>query len=357
MSQVESATALPPTAVWIGDADGHLELLDQTLLPAQVAVRKCNDAESVWDAIKVLAVRGAPAIGVAAGFGLCLGTRPARDHAPDAFRAEIARVDDYLASSRPTAVNLMWALREVRAAGEQVLDAEGARAAWSVMFDRANQILEADRASCRAIGEHGADLIRDATRVLTHCNAGALATLGVGTATAPMYVAHEQGRAFRVFADETRPLLQGGRLTALELARSGIDVTVICDGVAPSMMRRNEIDLVIVGADRIAANGDAANKIGTYSIAVAAQHHGVPFYVAAPSSTFDLSLPSGAEIPIEERDSREICAAHGIETGIDQAKYYNPAFDVTPASLIAGIITERGVIRPVTTESIAEKLR
>ncbi|MCC6579153.1 MAG: S-methyl-5-thioribose-1-phosphate isomerase [Phycisphaeraceae bacterium] len=325
---------------WIGDAaTGHLRLLDQTQLPARETYLDCTDVQSVWDAIKRLSVRGAPEIGIAAAYGCVIGAQHNQfDHAAD-----------HLATSRPTAVNLFWAIDRMRRVQRREVHA---------LLVEAKAIHDEDRRMCRSIGDYGLPLLRQHTTngqaVLTHCNAGALATGGIGTATAPMYVAHEQGLPFRVFADETRPLLQGARLTACELQRAGIDVTLICDNMAAQVMREGKVGMVIVGADRIAANGDAANKIGTYGVAVLARHHHIPFYVAAPSSTFDLSIPDGSHIPIEQRGSEEITEGFGRRTAPDHVQTYSPAFDVTPASLIAAIITERGLIEPVTMQRVRQ---
>ncbi len=333
---------------WIGDArTGHLRLLDQTQLPATVAYIDCRDVQSVWDAIKRLSVRGAPAIGVAAAFGCVIGAQH------DAFDQAAA----HLATSRPTAVNLFWAIDRMKRVQPRTVEA---------LLEEARRIHAEDAAMCRAIGEHGLPLLTRACHldqpdrtlaVLTHCNAGALATGGIGTATAPMYLAHEKGLPVRVYADETRPLLQGARLTAFELAAAGIDVTLICDDMAAHVMRQGRIGAVIVGADRIAANGDAANKIGTYNLAVLARHHGLPFYVAAPSSTFDFTLADGSGIPIEERTAEEITEGFGRRTAPADIKTYNPAFDVTPHELITAIITERGVIQPVNSDEVRRVLR
>lgn len=329
----------PPQALeWVGDATtGHLRLIDQTQLPGQTTWIDCHDVQTVWQAIKQLSVRGAPAIGIAAAYGCVIGAQA----------GQFAEAADHLATSRPTAVNLFWALDRMRRVGS---DQPGP------LLEEATAIHEEDRRMCRAIGEHALSLIKADSALLTHCNAGALATGGIGTATAPMYLAHEQGMPIRVFADETRPLLQGARLTAWELGEAGIDVTLICDDMAGRVMREGKVDLVITGADRIAANGDAANKIGTYALAVLAKHHGLPFYVAAPSSTFDLSLESGDQIPIEQRDPAEIINGFGKPTAPDNAKTYNPAFDVTPAEMITAIITERGIIQPVNTQNVANML-
>lgn len=351
ISPSPGSATLPATLEWIGDQDGFLRLLDQTRLPEAVVARDCRTVKEVWDAIKVLAVRGAPAIGVAAAFGLCVGLQESRSLAREAFLQKAAEVGQYLKDCRPTAVNLAWAVDRLLALIGNHEGGDGATL-WEAMFDEAHAIHQEDIALCRAIGEHGASLIPEDGGVLTHCNAGALATSAYGTALSPMYVAHEQGRKFKVYADETRPLLQGARLTAFELAASGIDVSVICDGVGASLMKRGVIQVVITGADRIAANGDAANKIGTYAVAVAAKHHGIPFYVAAPYSTFDATLKSGESIPIEERSEEEVRNGFGRVTVAPQAGVCNPAFDVTPAALITGIITEKGLLEPVSEANI-----
>ena len=337
---------------WVGDArTGHLRLLDQTRLPVETVYLECTDVQAVWDAIKRLSVRGAPAIGIAAAYGCVVAVQAATD--PAAARAALTRAAEHLATSRPTAVNLFWALRRMQAVEPCTPEA---------LLAEAKAIHEQDAAMCRKIGEHAVALIRrcaDAGRagVLTHCNAGALATGGIGTATAPMYVAHEQGIAFCVYADETRPLLQGARLTAYELGAAGIDVTLICDDMAAQVMRERRVGMVITGADRIAANGDVANKIGTYNLAVLAKHHGIPFYVAAPSSTFDLPLATGDAIPIEQRGGEEITDGFGRRTAPTGVKTYAPAFDVTPHELITALITERGVIEPVNAQTVGRALR
>jgi len=345
---------LPPTLRWDGGDDGELVLLDQTLLPQRVEFRRCRTAEEVWKAIRELCVRGAPAIGVAAAYGLCLGTRPHRGLARAAFLGKVGEVAGYLASARPTAVNLGWALRRVCQAAEAG-PGETGEGIWSRMLAAAHAIACQDVETCRRIGETGAHLVPEGGGVLTHCNAGALATVAYGTALALLYVAHGQGRKFRVFVTETRPLLQGARLTAFELAAAGIDVTVLCDSAAASLMARGEVQLVVVGADRIAANGDTANKIGTYGLALAARQHGIPFYVAAPSSTFDLSLSSGDGIPIEHRSEGEVRGVLGQDIVAKGVRCTNPAFDVTPAGLISGFVTERGIIPP-TPEGIRQIL-
>jgi methylthioribose-1-phosphate isomerase len=342
----------PRTIAWIGDIDGHVRLLDQTLLPTQVQYRDCHTVEEVWEAIRSLRVRGAPAIGIAGAMGLVLGLKNLMEQRRGDYWHRLKEVSAYLRTSRPTAVNLFWALdrmeRRVQGRTEDFPPAQLSR----MLLDEALAIEEEDRQMCRAIGAVGAALIGDGQGVLTHCNAGGLATADYGTALAVMFAAREQGRTFRVFADETRPLLQGARLTTWELQQRGIDVTLICDNMAAQVMKEGRIQLVITGADRIAANGDTANKIGTYGVALLAQAHGIPFYVAAPSSTFDLSLSKGDAIPIEQRDAREVTHGLGKQIAPEGVKVYNPAFDVTPARLIAGIVTEKGLIRPVTEAEI-----
>ncbi len=331
---------------WIGGLDGWLRMIDQTRLPAELVEIDCRDVDTLWEAICSLRVRGAPAIGIAAAYGLVLGLQPAA-HAPqEEFFARLETVARHLASSRPTAVNLFWALDRLRRTAERLRCQHSPREILAALWAEAQAIHDEDRRMCRAIGQHGAALLADGQAVLTHCNAGGLATSGYGTALAVIYAAVEAGKRIHVYADETRPLLQGARLTAWELARHGIPVTLICDSMAAHVMRENRVQAVIVGADRIAANGDTANKIGTYGLAVLADAHGIPFYVAAPSSTFDPALPTGESIPIERRDPREITHGFGTQTAPEGIDVYNPAFDVTPARLIRAIICERGVIRP-----------
>jgi methylthioribose-1-phosphate isomerase len=342
------------TIEWVGGLDGAIEMIDQTLLPEQLKVIAISDVETLWEAIRSLRVRGAPAIGVAAAMGVVLGTREASSESE--FFEKLACVCDHLATSRPTAVNLFWALDRMRRHAE-ALRGGPLRQLQDELLAEARRIREEDAATCRAIGEAGQALIQEGSGVLTHCNAGGLAASEYGTALAVMFVAHEQGRRFHVFADETRPLLQGARLTAWELSQAGIDVTVICDSMAAQVMRDKKVNMVITGADRIAANGDVANKIGTYSLAVIADHHRVPFYVAAPRSTFDLSIPDGDAIPIEQRAPDEVGYGFGRKTVPAGVDCYNPAFDVTPARLIRGMVTERGIIAPVNRETIADFFR
>ncbi len=357
MQQVE-------TLSWSGDPfTGFLLLIDQTLLPTRLVEIECRSVETVWEAIKSLRVRGAPAIGISAAYGVCIGLEPVLANpetcTEEAFFKQLDKVVAYLASSRPTAVNLFWALERMKSKALS-LRGKSARTAGEIaiaLLDEAKAIHEEDRKICRAIGRYGNELIQDGDSFLTHCNAGGLATADYGTALGVFFAAAESGKKIHVFADETRPLLQGARLTAWELAQRKIPVTLLCDSMAAMVMKQGKIDGVIVGADRIAANGDTANKIGTYGVAVAAEAHKIPFYVAAPVSTFDLTLKSGDEIPIEERDESEITCGFGIRTAPEGIRVYNPAFDVTPARLIAGIITERGIIQPVNEDSIAALLR
>jgi methylthioribose-1-phosphate isomerase len=338
------------TVGWTGDArSGCLHLIDQTRLPGDFVRLECRDVPTVWEAIRSLRVRGAPAIGIAAAYGAVLGARIGGDN-PSAVRAALAEAAASLRTSRPTAVNLFWALDRMERAAAS--DARSGPELLDRLLAEAHAIAEEDRAMCRAIGAHGARLVPPNSGILTHCNAGGLATADYGTALAVMFSAHEQGKPIRVYADETRPLLQGARLTAWELQRRGIPVTLICDSMAAQVMKEGKVQMVVVGADRIAANGDTANKIGTYGVALLARAHGIPFYVAAPSSTFDLSIPDGAAIPIEQRDAREITHGFGRPTAPEGVEVYNPAFDVTPADLITGIITEKGVIAPVNREMI-----
>ena len=343
------------TLRWIGDVDGHLRLIDQTRLPVELVEIECRDVETVWEAIKMLRVRGAPAIGVAAAYGVCVALQQARGGDEAALSDRLKQAVDYLATSRPTAVNLFWALERMQKAAGR-LAGQPTTAIVAGLLAEARAIHEEDRQMCRAIGRHGAELLRDGQGVLTHCNAGGLATSDYGTALAVFFAAAEAGKTLHIYADETRPLLQGARLTAWELQQRGIDVTLICDSMAAVVMREGRVQAVVTGADRIAANGDTANKIGTYGVALLAAAHDIPFYVAAPSSTFDLSIASGAEIPIEQRDPREVTHGFGRQTAPDGIAVYNPAFDVTPARLIAAIICERGVIRPVNRETIAAML-
>lgn len=343
---------LPRTIEWLGNLDGCIQIIDQSLLPQRLELLKISDAESLFQAIRSLQVRGAPAIGIAAAMGLVLAVRDAQTTGRDEFLKLLDSQAEYLASSRPTAVNLTWALGRLRQIAHRHKDATVAQLKL-LLLSEAKAIRDEDAATCRAIGQNGLPLITPGSTILTHCNAGSLATAEYGTALAPLYLAHEKGIDFTVYADETRPLLQGSRLTAWELAQAGIDVTIICDSVAGHLMSLGKIDFVITGADRIAANGDTANKIGTYSLASLAKPHSIPFYVAAPASTFDLSIPDGSHIPIEERRAEEVTKGFGRTTAPENVKVYSPAFDVTPANLITAIITEHRLIQPVNAETVA----
>jgi len=344
------------TVEWIGNVDGYLEMVDQRRLPVEFVKLQCRDTKALFDAIKTLAVRGAPAIGVAAAYGLVLALQePDANTGIEKAIDSLAKAHDYLASSRPTAVNLSWALDRVCTCSK-VKNSKTLQELRGEVLAEANAICQEDADMCRAIGRNGEKFIGQGAGILTHCNAGALATAGQGTALSPMFEAHKNGKKFKVYADETRPLLQGARLTAWELKQAGIDVTVICDNMAGWLMKQGKVNAVITGADRIAANGDTANKIGTYSLSILAREHGVPFYIAAPSSTFDLSIKSGAEIPIEQRAAEEVIKFAGTQTAPADVNVYNPAFDVTDARNIAAIITEKGVIENPNTEKIAEHL-
>lgn len=338
-----------PTIEW---NDGKVKLIDQTLLPNELKYIDCETVEQVWDAIKILKVRGAPAIGIAGALGAVLGIYKsnAKDYA--SFKDQLDKITSYIASSRPTAVNLFWALDRIKATAD-ANKGKDIPQLKNILLDEAQKIIDEDKAMCRAIGEHGATLIKDGDTILTHCNAGGLATADYGTALAVIFKAHEQGKHIKVFADETRPLLQGARLTAWELMQAGIDVTLICDNMSAQVMKEGKINCVVVGADRIASNGDTANKIGTYGVAVLAKEHKIPFYIAAPTSTLDMSLATGDLIPIEQRKAEEITEGFGRRTAPEGVKVYNPAFDVTPARLIDGIITEKGIARKPYTESLS----
>ena len=346
------------TLRWVGESDtGSLWLIDQTRLPTEKIEIELTSVEAVWEAILSLRIRGAPAIGIAAAYGTVLGMQAVPAEDPAAWHAQLAKVTDYLAGSRPTAVNLFWALdRQKACAARARNNGESAEAILRALLTEAQEIHQEDRRMCRAIGRNGSSLLESNMGVLTHCNAGGLATSDYGTALAVIYAAEEAGKRLTVYADETRPLLQGARLTAWELQQRGVDVTVICDSMAAQVMREKKIQAVITGADRIAANGDVANKIGTYQVALVAAAHGIPFYVAAPSNTFDLALASGEQIPIEQRDRSEITHGFGRQTAPDGIQVYNPAFDVTPADLITAIICERGIIRPVNRLQIEKTL-
>jgi methylthioribose-1-phosphate isomerase len=339
-----------PTIAWEGDA---IIMVDQRKLPVTETYVTCTTVNEVAKAIKTMVIRGAPAIGVCAAMGVALGARRSKATGTRQFTAEFQRICDQLAATRPTAVNLFWAIERMKQAF-----AEGAHAGESVeqlktrLRAAANRIHDDDVESCRAIGRYGAGVVPSEATILTHCNAGALATAGYGTALGVIRGAVEAGKHVRVLADETRPFLQGARLTAWELVKDGIETTVITDNMAGALMRAGEVDLVVVGADRIAANGDTANKIGTYTVAVLAREHGIPFYVAAPWSTIDLQTPDGSRIPIEERNAREVTHVGPSQLTPDGAKVRNPSFDVTPARFVTGIITERGIFSPPFDQSL-----
>ncbi|MGG3737751.1 S-methyl-5-thioribose-1-phosphate isomerase [Aeribacillus pallidus] len=324
--------------------NGTVTILDQTKLPNETVFLSLTTIEEVWDAIKKLKVRGAPAIGIAAAYGLLLGIQHASEESFPAFFEELKKQAEYLASSRPTAVNLFWALNRMteRAKKEKHRPIAEIKQA---LEEEAHTIRTEDEEVCRSIGEHALTLLKDGMGVLTHCNAGGIATAKYGTALAPLYLAKEKGWNIRVYADETRPLLQGARLTTWELMQAGIDVTLITDNMAAMVMQKGWVQAVIVGCDRVAANGDTANKIGTYGLALLAKAHNIPFYVAAPLSTIDLQTKTGDEIPIEERESMEVTHGFGKQTAPEGVKVFNPAFDVTPHELITAIITEKGIVQ------------
>jgi methylthioribose-1-phosphate isomerase len=344
-----------PTIAWKDDA---VVMVDQRKLPGTEVYVTCKTAKDVAKAIKTMVIRGAPAIGVAAAMGIALGMKRSTATGTKQFVTEFQRICDLMAATRPTAVNLFWAIERMKRTFS-----DAAQRGLSVaelkerLEDEARAIHDEDVESCRTMGAHGASLVPDSARILTHCNAGALATAGYGTALGVIRAAAEQGKRIAVLADETRPFLQGARLTAWELVKDGIDTTVITDSMAGAMMRLQQVDLVVVGADRIAANGDVANKIGTYSVAVLAKEHGIPFYVAAPLSTIDLETPDGSRIPIEERNDREVTHVGASRLTPEGARIRNPAFDVTPAKYVSAIITERGIARAPYEESLAQLVR
>lgn len=346
---------IPETIRWSEDGAGIL-ILDQTRLPGERVVIELRTLEEVEEAIQSLRVRGAPLIGITAAMGLAALARGEARNASDSGAPLVVRLTswaDRLAEARPTAINLHWAIDRMRAVVRSASEATAEGLAERLALE-ATAILEEDRRTCRRIGEHAATLLHDGASVITHCNAGALATGGIGTALAPIYVARERGLRLHVFADETRPLLQGSRLTAWELAQAGVDVTVISDNMAGALFALTPPDVVFVGADRIVANGDVANKVGTYGLAVLAGYHGVPFYVLAPTSTVDPDTATGSQIPIEHRSPDEIRRGFGPLTAPEDAAVWSPAFDVTPAEMIAGIITEQGIHRPPYGASLAD---
>lgn len=333
--------------------NGSVRYIDQTLLPHKVRFVDCVSVEKLRRAIKRLEIRGAPAIGIAGALGILLGARSSRAKTGRELVGELKKAARYLASSRPTAVNLSWALERMKRVAKKNA-AKGVAAIRRILTKEALAIIDEDKRSCRAMARHGARLIKTGDTILTHCNAGGLATADYGTALGVLFEARGAGKRIKVYADETRPLLQGARLTTWELLREGIDTTLICDNMAASLMAEGRIDKIVVGADRIAANGDAANKIGTYNLAVLAKHHGVPFYIVAPLSSFDFSLRTGADIPIEERDGNEVRMVLGKLIAPRDVKVYNPAFDVTPNELITAIVNEKGVFRRPYIKSFAK---
>jgi methylthioribose-1-phosphate isomerase len=339
-----------PTIDW---DDGEVVMIDQRKLPSREVYVRCRTAQAVAKAIRTMVIRGAPAIGVAAAMGVTLALRRSTATGTTQLATEFYRACDLLAATRPTAVNLFWAIERMKRVFAAAMRAgQSTDELKATIGAEAARLHDEDVANCRSLGRHGAEVVPDDGHVLTHCNAGALATGGYGSALGVVRAAVEAGKRVAVYADETRPFLQGARLTAWELVRDGIETTVITDGMAGSLMRAGRVDVVVVGADRIAANGDVANKIGTYTVAVLAREHDVPFYVAAPVSTIDLSTPDGSGIPIEERDAREITHIGASRITPDGATVWNPAFDVTPARFVAGIITEHGICRPPFAKSL-----
>ncbi|MEI0561100.1 S-methyl-5-thioribose-1-phosphate isomerase [Brachyspira pilosicoli] len=337
-----------PTVRWTGE---ELYILDQTLIPVTVKEIKLNTEEEAYNAIKELKVRGAPAIGVAAAYSLLIDLKSKIQLSSDEFIKFVDKRAKYLNSSRPTAVNLSYALNRMLNTIKNKQDKTSLEL-YNILETEAKKIHSEDVDICQKIGEYGAELLKENTGILTHCNAGRLAVSGIGTALAPMYVAHQRGTKIRVYADETRPLLQGARLTSFELHEAGIDVTLICDNMAAFIMSKGLIDLVIVGCDRVAENGDAANKIGTMGVAILAKHFNIPFYIACPSTTFDLNTKTGNDIVIEERDPKEVINFAGVQTAPLDMKVRNPAFDVTPHELIKGFITEKGIIEAPYIENL-----
>jgi methylthioribose-1-phosphate isomerase len=341
-----------PTIDWQDDA---VVMIDQRKLPGAEVWVRCKTAPEVARAIKTMVIRGAPAIGVAAAMGVALGMKRSPATGTAKFAAEFQKTCDLLAGTRPTAVNLFWAIDRMKRSFAAAVQAGASVAEIKGRLESEARAIEAeDAASCRTLGAHGATLVPAEARILTHCNAGALATAGYGTALGVIRAAAEAGKRVSVYADETRPFLQGARLTAWELVRDGIDTTVITDNMAGTLMRQGLLDLVVVGADRIAANGDVANKVGTYTVAVLAREHGIPFYVAAPVSTIDLATPDGGGIPIEERPQREVTHVGTTRITPDGAKIRNPAFDVTPHAFVTAIVTERGICRAPYEESLRD---
>lgn len=340
-----------PTIYW---DNGVVKLVDQTKLPNELVYIECRTKEEIWQAIKVMQIRGAPAIGVAGSFGVVLGMKDSGTKTYSEFKNELDKLIPYLASVRPTAVNLNWALSRMKKVVEDNAEKD-IPSLKKILLSEALKILEEDKQICRKMAQFGNELIPKGSSVLTHCNAGGLATAGYGTALGVLFCAKEEGKEFHVYVDETRPVLQGARLTTWELMQVGIPCTLVCDNMAASLMKQGRVDLVLVGGDRIAANGDTANKIGTYSLACLAKTHKIPFYVAAPRSSFDLTIADGNSIPIEERNPQEVVCVGARRIAPENVKVYNPAFDVTPADLITAFVTERGIIEPPYKENIGLK--
>ncbi len=339
----------------LNDAKDKLVIIDQTKLPVEEVFLELDKSDEIFEAIKKLRVRGAPAIGIAAAFGIYVCVRKSAADTYADFMGEFKELKDYFASSRPTAVNLFWALERMQKTLENNQDKTIAEIKEALLLE-SEQILAEDQAMCEAIGEFGLTLLKRGDGILTHCNAGGLATSGYGTALAPIYTGYEKDYKFKVFTDETRPLLQGSRLSAYELHSAGVDVTVICDNMAAQVMKEGRINAVLVGTDRVAANGDIANKIGTSAVALLAKHYNIPFYVLGPTSTIDMDTATGKDIVIEQRDGEEIANGFGRRTAPKGVKTYNPAFDVTEAEFITAIITEKGVIKPPFKEGIAKQM-
>lgn len=337
--------------VKLNESKNKLVIIDQTFLPNEEKFLELDKPEEIWEAIKKLRVRGAPAIGIAAAFGLFVSTLKSKATNVAEFKIEFEKIRDYLATSRPTAVNLFWALKRMTRRFEQE-EEKSVEKIKKALLDESEKILAEDQEMDKAIGEYGLSLLKPGMGLLTHCNAGGLATSGYGTALAPMYLGYEKGYNFKVYADETRPLLQGARLTTYELYKAGIDVTVICDNMASLVMKEGKIDAILVGCDRVTANGDTANKIGTSGLAILAKEYDIPMYVLGPSSTIDLDSPTGDYIKIELRGEEEIVNGFGRRTAPKGVKAYNPAFDVTNAKYITAIITEKGIVRPPYNENL-----
>ncbi|MAT45557.1 MAG: S-methyl-5-thioribose-1-phosphate isomerase [Anaerolineaceae bacterium] len=345
--------------VYLDDENNALVIIDQTLIPIEVKYLHLTEQEDIWEAIYELRVRGAPAIGITAGYGAYLGVKASKAQDYESFYQEFKKVKDYLASSRPTAVNLFWALDKMDACVKKNKN-RSIPEIIEALHQQSEEIKAEDVRTNKAIGEYGLSLVQPNTGLLTHCNAGSLATGKYGTATAPMYLGHERGYNFKVFADETRPLLQGARITTFELAQAGIDVTLIADNMASTVMKNGWVQAVFVGCDRVAANGDVANKIGTSGVAILAHEYGIPFYVCAPTSTIDMNCPTGADIEIEQRNPEEVykkwyAKPMAPEEGV---KFFNPAFDVSDAKYVTAIITEFGIARPpfdITLKQIMDK--